>query len=568
MKALRVVFLLWAVHALAAQAPAPGSLEGVAMIAGSDDPVPHAIFELRSESSGVEPLYAASQSDGRFLFRNVPPGRYVLLATKNGYLPAELGQKNPTARGAPIVFASGQQLQGVRLAMMPTAAITGQIMDRLGQPMPGSTVQLLKPQFQDGRRTMAVMKSTLTNDLGEYRMFWVPPGSYYVNVIVLPDTPNAGGINLVMNPSGQPVNRSLWSNQFNVATRPVGSGLPDTEAYLPIFFPGTADENSATLVELQPGAEVRSIDIRVTPARAFRVRGLVLNAATRQSVVGAQVQMFSVLPGSTRFFQVNTDAMGMFVIPRVPAGPYALASVLGGVGIGRLLHVELREADIDATLELQPLYNITGRLIAANPAAFQVRLRLDYPIANPPQINAVPSPDGSFTFRGVPPGDFRVFVAPLLLPESPTPPSIPGTLRSSYVKSIRLGGVDLLDGNLRLESPPESPIEIQIANDPGSVNGRVLSSRGEPVTAATVVLVPEGERRVFRADLNRTAVTNEMGQFLFENLPPGDYRMFAWDNVADRAWQDPAFLRPYLEMSKIVRILENSRQTVEITSIP
>src|SRR5688572_11721544 len=163
LKALRVVFLLWAVHALAAQAPAPGSLEGVAMIAGSDDPVPHAIFELRSESSSVEPLYAASQSDGRFLFRNVPPGRYVLLATKNGYLPAELGQKNPTARGAPIVFASGQQLQGVRLAMMPTAAITGQIMDRLGQPMPGSTVQLLKPQFQDGRRTMAVMKSTLTN---------------------------------------------------------------------------------------------------------------------------------------------------------------------------------------------------------------------------------------------------------------------------------------------------------------------------------------------------------------------------------------------------------------------
>ena len=562
-----MVFLLGAVRALAAQAPAPVSIEGVAMIAGNDDPVPNAILELRPDNSSVEPLYAASQSNGRFFFRNVPPGRYVLLATKNGYLPAELGQKSPTGRGTPIVIASGQQFQGLRLAMMPTAAITGQIMDRLGQPMPGATVQLLKPQFQDGRRTMAVMKSTLTNDLGEYRMFWVPPGSYYVNVIALPDTPNAGGINIVMNPSGQPVNRSLWSNQFNVATRPVGSGLPDTEAYLPIFFPGTADENSATLVELQPGAEVRSIDIRVMPARAFRVRGLVLNGAIRQPVVGAQVQMFSVSPGSTRFFQVNTDATGMFVIPRVPAGPYALASVMGGAGIGRLQHVELREADIDATLELQPLYNITGRLIAPNPGAFQVRLRLDYPIPNPPQINAVPSPDGSFTFRGVPPGDFRVFVAPLLLPESPPPPSIPATLRSFYVKSIRVGGLDLLEGNLRLESPPESPIEIQVADDPGNVNGRVLNSRGEPVTAATVVLVPEGERRVFRADLNRVTASNESGQFLFENLPPGDYRMFAWENVADRAWQDPGFLRQFLETSKTVRVLENSRQTIEITSI-
>lgn len=566
MRALRIALLLLAAHALAAQAPAPGSLEGVSVIAGSDDPVTGAILELRAEGSGAEPLYAASQANGRFLFRNVPPGRYVLVATRNGYLPAELGQKNSTGRGAPIVIASGQQLQGARLSMTPTAAMTGQIMDRSGQPMPGATVQLLKPQFQDGRRTMAVMKSTLTNDLGEYRMFWVPPGQYYVNVIALPDTPTPGGIPIVMNPTGQTANRSLWSNQFNIATRPVGSGLPDTEAYLPIFFPGTADESAATLVELLPGAEVRSIDIRVTPARAFRVRGVVLNGATRQPVAGAQVQLFSVSPGSTRFFQTNADAMGMFVIPRVPAGPYALAAITGATG--RLLHVELREADIDATLELQPLYNITGRIIATNPGAFQVRLRLDYPIPNPPQLNTAPAPDGSFTFRGVPPGDFRVFVAPLLLPDAPTPPSIPATLRSSYVKSMRLGGVDLLNENLRLENPPESPIEIQIATDPGSVNGRVLNSRGEPVSAATVVLVPEGERRVFRADLNRVTASNETGQFVFESLPPGEYRMFAWENVADRAWQDPSVLKAYQEMSKVVRVSENARQTVEIGSIP
>jgi hypothetical protein len=568
LKALRVVLLLLGVQVLAAQGPAPGSLEGVAVIAGSGDAVPGAILELRPDNSSVEPLYAASQTNGRFFFRNVPPGRYVLFGTKNGYLPAELGQKNPARRGAPIVIASGQQIQGLPLAMTPAAAITGQIMDRFGQPMPGATVQLLRPEFQDGRRMMAVMKSTLTNDLGEYRMFWVTPGSYYVNVIALPDTPTPGGTNIVMNPSGQPANRSLWSNVFNVATRPVGSGLPDTEAYLPIFFPGTADEIAATVVELQPGAEVRSIDIRVTPVRAFRVRGLVLNGATRQPAAGAQVQMFSVSPGSTRFFQVNADAMGMFVIPRVPAGPYALASVAGGAGIGRLLHVELKEADIEATLDLQPLYNISGRVIGPNPGAFQVRLRLDYPIPNPPQINTVPSPDGSFSLRGIPPGDFRVFVAPLLLPESPAPPSIPATLRTSYVKSIRMGSADLLDGNLRLDSPPESQIEIQIATDPGSLNGRVVNSRGEPVTPATVVLVPEGERRVFRADLNRVTASNETGQFLFESIPPGDYRVFAWEDVEDRAWQDPGFVRPYLEMSKAVRVLENSRQTVEVTSIP
>jgi hypothetical protein len=44
--------------------------------------------------------------------------------------------------------------------------------------------------------------------------------------------------------------------------------------------------------------------------------------------------------------------------------------------------------------------------------------------------------------------------------------------------------------------------------------------------------------------------------------------MFAWENVADRAWQDPSVLKAYQEMSKVVRVSENARQTVEIGSIP
>jgi hypothetical protein len=66
--------------------------------------------------------------------------------------------------------------------------------------------------------------------------------SYYVNVIPPPETPPGGGIPLVLNPYGQPAGRSLWSDQSTVTIFPVGSGLKETEAYLPIFFPDTADE--------------------------------------------------------------------------------------------------------------------------------------------------------------------------------------------------------------------------------------------------------------------------------------------------------------------------------------
>jgi hypothetical protein len=568
MKAARIALLILAAQALLAQQdPAAGSLQGNTFVSSSEEPVAGAVIELRRiESGSADSLFAATQSNGTFLFRSVPPGRYMVVASRNGYLRAELGQRNAVGPGVPLLVTAGQQTTGLRIAMTPTSAISGRIVDQSGQAMPGVAVQLLKPIFQDGRRTMAVMKSMLTNDLGEYRIFWVPPGSYYVNVLPPSDTPVPGGIPLVINPNGLPGGRSLWSDQSNVALRPVGTGLPDTEAYLPIFFPGTADESAATIVELQSGADVRGIDMRLTPVRAQRVRGLVLNASTRQPAPGATVQMISLVTG--RPLQANVDAMGMFTIPRVPSGPYALLASLNPAGIGKLMNIDVRDADIETRIEMQPFLSISGRLSAPNPTAFAVRLRLDYPIANPPQLNATPAPDGSFTFRNVPPGDYRVFVAPILLPQTPPPPPIPPLLRSTYVRSIRMRDMDLLNGPLHVDQAPESAIDVTLATDPGSLNGSVRNGRQEPARAVTVVLLPEVERRLFRTDLFRVTTTDESGQFLMDAIPAGDYRVFAWENVTDREWHDPDFMRRHEDMGRPVRISEGARQAVSLTAIP
>jgi hypothetical protein len=553
---------------LAAQSAGTASVQGLAVIAGSDDPVAGAVIELRPvDNTNGEPILAATQSNGVFLFRDVRSGRYQVVANRNGYLPAELGQRNAQGRGVPVVVAANQPLNNLRIAMTPTAAVSGRILDRSGQPMPGVAVQLVKPVFQEGRRTMTVMKSMLTNDLGEYRIFWAPPGSYYVNVIPPPDNPAPGGIPLVMNPYGPPAGRSLWWNPASVGSTPAGNGLPDNEAYLPIFFPGTPEESAATPVELLPGADVRGVDIRVAPVRAWRIRGVVLNGASRQPLPGAPLQLIS-LGATSRVVQASADAMGKFVIPKVPSGPYLLVSLAQAAGIGRLMPLEVRDGDIETNLELQPFYTLSGRVAAMNPTALTVGLRLDYGIANPPQLNTTPAADGSFTLRNVPPGDYRVFLSPILVPQLMTSPSVPARLQNTYVKTMRIGDIDLLNGRLRLDRPPEFPIEITTATDPGSLSGRVLDSRQRPGTGATVVLMPDLEKRVQRADLYKTATTDETGQFVMEAIPPGDYRVFAWENVTDLAWRDPAFMREYEERGRAVRITEGARQTVELTSNP
>lgn len=561
--------LILAAQVLVAQGPNPASVQGLAVIAGSEDVVSGAVVELRptGNAASAEPLYAATQSNGTFQFRAVSPGRYLVLATRNGYLPAELGQRTASGRGVPITIAPGQQASGLRIAMTPTASVSGRIMDRTGQPIPAVAVQLLKPEFQNGRRTLNVMKSMLTNDLGEYRIFWIPPGSYYVNVIPPADNPQpAGGVPLVINPSGQPAGRSLWFGQAFAANTPAGNGLPETETYLPVFFPGTSEESAAISLDLQPGADVRGIDIPVASIRSWRVQGVVLDGNSRQPLPRVGLQLISLGP-TPRTLQANSDAMGRYVIAKVPPGPYLLVGLAQQAGLGRLIPVEVRESDIEANLELQSLFSVSGRVAAPNPTAFNVRLRLDYGTLNVPALNAAPAADGSFTIRNVPAGDYRVFVAPILLPQGPTPIVLPATLQNTYVKAIRMGDADLLNGRIRVERAPESQIEITIATDAGSLSGRVLDGRQTPVPAATVVVLPTLDRRLLRADLYRTTSTDEAGRFLLEGIPPGDYRVFSWENVAERAWQDPAFMREYEDRARSVHITEGMRETVEVTSL-
>ena len=130
-----------------------------------------------------------------------------------------------------------------------------------------------------------------------------------------------------------------------------------------------------------------------------------------------------------------------------------------------------------------------------------------------------------------------------------------------------MGDADLLESSLQIEGQPERQLEILIGTNPGTVTGRVLNSRQEPSIASTVVLLPDLPRRLHRTDLYKTTSTDESGRFLLEALPPGDYRLFAWEDVADRAWQDPAFMRSYEDMGHPVRIAEGGRITAELVAI-
>ena len=133
------------------------------------------------------------------------------------------------------------------------------------------------------------------------------------------------------------------------------------------------------------------------------------------------------------------------------------------------------------------------------------------------------------------------------------------------MKSIRLGNADVLNGTLHLERPPSAILEVVIASNPGEVDGQVVRSGRGPVVNAPVLLLPNIRRR---NELYQTTTTDAFGRFHFDPIPPGDYKVFSWEEVEDGAWYDAEFMRANESHGTPVRILEGRTETTRIEVIP
>ena len=67
------------------------SLQGVVVRNDTGDPLTKARVELRGGSA--EPMVVTTASDGRFIFPNLQSGTYEIAARRDGFAPAEFGQR-------------------------------------------------------------------------------------------------------------------------------------------------------------------------------------------------------------------------------------------------------------------------------------------------------------------------------------------------------------------------------------------------------------------------------------------------------------------------------------------
>jgi len=137
-----------------------------------------------------------------------------------------------------------------------------------------------------------------------------------------------------------------------------------------------------------------------------------------------------------------------------------------------------------------------------------------------------------------------------------------------YVKSIRSGNQDLLRNGFVAEASGRIELEIVLASDGGKLDGTVSDKDDKPVVGATIVLIPNDPALRTRPDFVRDATTDHAGHFELKNIAPGDYKLFAWDDIEESSWFDPDFLKDFEAKGQPVTVKVNDNQTVKLGVLP
>jgi hypothetical protein len=218
---------------------------------------------------------------------------------------------------------------------------------------------------------------------------------------------------------------------------------------------------------------------------------------------------------------------------------------------------------------------ISGRMVIEGATAANPQRGLGVSMVREPDIVGLPAsqmrgmvtPEGTNNIPNVGPGDYRVYVTPLLAPFQWGVPNIPQQLQNMYVKSIRLGPTNAITERVRVTGGV-SPGELEVViGGGGRIDGSALNDRREPMPNVTVALVPDGAMRQ-RMDLYRTSSTDVSGRFRMQGIPPGQYKAYAFEEVPLDAWQNADFMRPLEGRGVAVEIRDGNQSSADVQVIP
>ncbi|HMD72135.1 MAG TPA: carboxypeptidase regulatory-like domain-containing protein [Bryobacteraceae bacterium] len=520
----------------AQQAPKEkAAFDGVVLNAVTGEPLRKAKLTLRVNVAGnpsnpaagarptpaIRPAVTTSDLTGKFAFADIEPGDYQMSVSRDGFKTASFGLHTGGKKTEALVFSPGDHRTGFTVKLTPYGAIAGRVSDQDGDPVQGLQVAAMKYRYTTHGRELVEVISATSDDLGEYRIYNLESGRYFLRV----SPPQ-----LRMRRGGEPV-----------------------DGYVPMYYPGVLEASAASPVDLLAGQQLRGLGFTVRQHRQASIRGHVSVPAGATAQVGLMTMTEN---GSSSTSGPINDKDGKFELTGIPPGGIWVTGAysLPGQYAQTQVYLTVGTEDIEG-VELRPLppFEVTGTVridgtTTVTPSQLTIQLQ-----GQSRSAAAKPKDDGGLLFESVSPFIYRIGS---------------GGIGGLYLKSAQWGTSDVTDSDLDLTGgvPPNTSLTVVLGADGGQVEGHVTNDRSEPCDSAVVTLAPTGSHR--SAPFHKRATTDEAGHFVIKGIAPGSYQIYAWDTVDTNAVvYDPDFLRPYAADGQPVEVAPNDKKDLNLKLI-
>jgi hypothetical protein len=557
----------------ARDSPAQTSAVGTAMIGGvvttgteatTRTPLRRAAVTIAGTGI-VGPRLVMTDDAGRFVFSELPAGRFTVTVEKPGYLKTYVGSRRPgRPPSTPIAVVTGQRILDLAINAPRGAVIEGTVRDEFGLPIPTSQVTARQLIVVGGAPQYVPVTSTpsrvVADDRGRYRLYGLPPGEYVIEA--------SGGTSGLLGGAEIATDDEIKTADEE-AQRATAAAAPPTKPRQVrgvtrsiVYAPGVSDIRAAQTVLLALSEERTGVDVVSPLVGAARVE-LMITAPSGLPVTNGAIGVANVSRQSVAFSQgiVRPSADGRFVLPGLSPATYLFYGIApdppASTGPPWLwLGTEVIVDGVDLSgvaLTFAHGQTVSGRLSAAAslPPLGAARLTLT-PVVTIPGValmtpTTTPAADGSFQFTSVPPGRYRLTFS-----------GIAGWSLTSAMHD----GRDSLDALLDVGQGADIDGLVGTLTDRlTEISGMVTDASGRPSPEFTALVFP-ADRALRLTAPRRTSGLVKIasdGRFRVEGLPPGDYLLAVIVDADPQQLNDPAFLEQVAAGAIAINLAEGQK---------
>lgn len=484
----------------------------------------------------VGTIIATSDDEGRFELTGVTVGQYSLQISKSGFVSTTYGL-SPDVPG-PFGVSAGQRIPLGEMKLPRAGAIAGKVFDTFGDPVADITITAWRLDFLTpaSRRVISV-RSFQSNDLGEFRIYGLQPGKYYVSAALR-------------------------------------SG---TIADAPTFYPGTASLADAQPVEVKAGQDAFGITLPLVSTPYGVVTGVVTDSrgapytAALAWLVSARTDHVMV---NSAQLSAATDSEGRFRIVNVSPGEYRLevfsrawmekvgkTGLTGGAGpTGEVATVPVSVVaggTTDLTVQATVGFRVRGQVfVDGTPMTGAAGARVAaFPVTNTVSASAIPSaaviaPDGTFVLEGV--------RGPRLIRQE-------GSAAGAFVHHVMVSGADVTERGFDVTADVTG-VEVHLTTRPARLEGTVRDAAGSLVRDARLVVFSTNRGDWMLPGTRRyhaLTVTGE-GTFRLASIPAGSYLAAVVPREDSGRWADPDYLENLRPTATAFTLIDGSTTTIVV----